>query len=63
MCAGVGLAVKESMEGVNQMGNPLTWVFIAAVAFCITVQLNYLNKSLDLFNTSIVRPSSRDRET
>ncbi|XP_020281527.1 magnesium transporter NIPA2 [Pseudomyrmex gracilis] len=56
-CKGLGLALKETITG-NENGflNWLTWVFIFSVILCIMVQMNYLNKSLDLFDTSIVTP-------
>ena len=44
------------MAGQNQFKNPLAWFFLIAVATCITIQMNYLNKSLDIFNTSLVTP-------
>ncbi|KAJ9593709.1 hypothetical protein L9F63_014757 [Diploptera punctata] len=56
-CKGLGLAIKETLAGShNEMGNWLTWVFLLTVALCITVQMNYLNKALDIFNTGIVTP-------
>ena len=56
-CKGLGLAIKESVAGTrNEMGNWLTWVFLITVVVCITVQMNYLNKALDIFNTGIVTP-------
>lgn len=30
--------------------------FAQVVAVCVTTQLNYLNKALDIFNTAIVSP-------
>lgn len=32
------------------------WFFLIGLVFCLTVQLNYLNRALDIFNTSIVTP-------
>ncbi|KAM3173240.1 hypothetical protein ACTXT7_012896 [Hymenolepis weldensis] len=32
------------------------WFFLIGLIFCLIVQLNYLNRSLDIFNTSIVTP-------
>lgn len=56
-CKGLGLALKETISGKeNAFSNWLTWVFIFSVILCIMVQMNYLNKSLDLFDTSIVTP-------
>lgn len=56
-CKGLGLALKETLTGqTNELGNWLTWAFLITVVICITVQMNYLNKALDLFNTGIVTP-------
>ena len=55
-CKGLSIAIKLSFSGVNQLLNPLSWFFLLSVAFCITIQMNYLNKALDIFNTSIVTP-------
>lgn len=56
-CKGLGLALKETISGKeNAFTNWLTWVFIFSVILCITIQMNYLNKSLDLYDTSIVTP-------
>ena len=55
-CKGLGLAIKETMNGKSEMGNWLTWALLFVLILCIMIQMNYLNKSLDLFNTSIVTP-------
>lgn len=55
-CKGLGLALKETISGNSQLGNWLTWFWLFSVVFCVTTQLNYLNKSLDAFNTSLVTP-------
>ncbi|EFN85932.1 magnesium transporter NIPA2 [Harpegnathos saltator] len=56
-CKGLGLALKENISGKeNAFANWLTWIFMFSVILCIMVQMNYLNKSLDLFDTSIVTP-------
>ena len=56
-CKGLGVAIKQSFgKGEQQFTNPLTWFIICSVASCITVQMNYLNKALDIFNTSVVTP-------
>ncbi|XP_012542087.1 magnesium transporter NIPA2 [Monomorium pharaonis] len=56
-CKGLGLALKETISGQeNAFANWLTWVFIFSAIICIMMQMNYLNKSLDLFNISIVTP-------
>ncbi|EFN64308.1 Non-imprinted in Prader-Willi/Angelman syndrome region protein 2-like protein [Camponotus floridanus] len=56
-CKGLGLALRETISGKeNAFVIWLTWVFIFSIILCIIVQMNYLNKSLDLFDTSIVTP-------
>ncbi|KAK3100449.1 hypothetical protein FSP39_020077, partial [Pinctada imbricata] len=53
-CKGIGLALTETVLGKNQFTNWLTYFFIVMVLVCILIQLNYLNKALDCFNTAIV---------
>uniref|UniRef100_A0A1I8EHA6 Magnesium transporter NIPA2 n=1 Tax=Wuchereria bancrofti TaxID=6293 RepID=A0A1I8EHA6_WUCBA len=53
---GLGLAIKETIGGKQQLTNFLTWFWLVAVILCISVQLIYLNKSLDMYNTSMVTP-------
>ena len=55
-CKGLSIAIKLTLSGRSQLQNPLAWFFVIAVAICITIQMNYLNKSLDIFNTSLVTP-------
>ncbi|CAK5106833.1 unnamed protein product [Meloidogyne enterolobii] len=53
---GLGLAIKESITTKEQFTNWLTWFWLIAVLSCISIQLVYLNKSLDIYNTSMVTP-------
>lgn len=55
-CKGLSIALKLTLSGESQLQNPLAWFFLIAVAVCIAIQMNYLNKSLDIFNTSLVTP-------
>ena len=55
-CKGLSIAIKLTLSGHSQLQNPLAWFFVISVATCITIQMNYLNKSLDIFNTSLVTP-------
>ena len=55
-CKGLSIAIRLTLTGDSQLKNPLGWFFLIAVASCITVQMNYLNRSLDTFNTSLVTP-------
>lgn len=40
----IGIAIKLTMEGVNQIGYPQTWIFFMVAATCVVTQLIYLNK-------------------
>ncbi|PAV89087.1 hypothetical protein WR25_08942 [Diploscapter pachys] len=53
---GLGLAIKQTIGGQQQLTNWLTYFWLGAVILCVSVQLVYLNKSLDIFNTSMVTP-------
>lgn len=52
----VGIAIKLTLEGYSQLAHFQSWVFATVAAGCIITQLNYLNKALDKFNTSVVSP-------
>lgn len=56
-CKGLGLAIRETIGGNgNQLSNGLFWIFLFSVIGSVTVQMNYLNKALDVFSTSLVTP-------
>ncbi|KAH8926899.1 DUF803-domain-containing protein [Atractiella rhizophila] len=52
----LGIAVKLTIKGNNQLTHLSTWVFALIVAICISVQMNYFNKALEIFHTNIVNP-------
>ncbi|KAK9743318.1 hypothetical protein RND81_03G231800 [Saponaria officinalis] len=52
----LGIALKLTFSGVNQLAYPQTWAFAIFVVSCILTQINYLNKALDTFNTAVVSP-------
>ncbi|KAJ8541637.1 hypothetical protein K7X08_002453 [Anisodus acutangulus] len=52
----LGIALKLTFSGTNQLLYPQTWVFAVVVATCVFTQMNYLNKALDTFNTALVSP-------
>lgn len=52
----IGIAIKLTIEGINQAVYVQTWVFAMVAISCIVTQLIYLNKALDTFNTAIVSP-------
>ena len=54
MCVkAVGLAIVETARpgGPNDFRSGLTYIFLAALLVCVSVQMIYLNKALDVFNT------------
>ncbi|KAH8589998.1 magnesium transporter NIPA-domain-containing protein [Bisporella sp. PMI_857] len=52
----IGIAMKLTMAGKNQFSHPSTYVFIILTVVCILTQMNYFNKALSQFPTSIVNP-------
>ncbi|KAK4258508.1 hypothetical protein QN277_004950 [Acacia crassicarpa] len=52
----IGIAIKLTLEGINQITYPQTWFFLTVAIICVITQLNYLNKALDTFNAAIVSP-------
>ncbi|KAJ5312149.1 hypothetical protein PENANT_c011G10233 [Penicillium antarcticum] len=51
-----GIAVKLTFAGNNQFVHASTYVFAIVTGFCILTQMNYFNKALNSFSTSIVNP-------
>jgi magnesium transporter len=57
MCKGIGLIIREWLSG--SIGKSYIGIFIMLVltlVICISVQMVYLNKALDIFPTGIVKP-------
>lgn len=52
----IGIAIKLTLEGINQFAYAQTWFFLSVAVICVITQLNYLNKALDTFNAAIVSP-------
>jgi magnesium transporter len=40
----LGIALKLTFSGMNQLFYPQTWIFSLIVATCVITQMNYLNK-------------------
>lgn len=56
-CKGVALGARETLSGkINNFSNYLFWLLFVTSVCCIMIQMIYLNKSLDIFNTNIVTP-------
>ena len=55
MCAkGFGLALVNAFRGFNEFNNGVTYILIANLLVCLAIQMIYLNKALDVYNTSVV---------
>ncbi|XP_026563308.1 magnesium transporter NIPA2 [Pseudonaja textilis] len=53
---GLGIAIKELFAGKAVLKHPLAWILLLSLIACVSTQINYLNRALDIFNTSIVTP-------
>jgi hypothetical protein len=40
----LGIALKLTLSGMNQLIYPQTWAFTLVVVTCVLTQMNYLNK-------------------
>lgn len=48
-----GIAVRLTFSGNNQFTHASTYVFMVVTGFCILTQMNYFNKALNQFSTSM----------
>lgn len=55
-CKALGIAIKLTLQGDNQLFHPATSVFAGVVTCCVLTQISYLNRALDTFNTAVVSP-------
>lgn len=56
-CKALGLAIRDTLSGrVNEFATWMPWFLIVVTVTFIAIQMNYLNKALDIFNTGIVTP-------
>lgn len=56
-CKALGLAIRDTISGkVNNFATWMPWFLILVTVTFIAIQMNYLNKALDIFNTGIVTP-------
>ncbi|XP_034972206.1 magnesium transporter NIPA2 isoform X1 [Zootoca vivipara] len=53
---GLGIAIKELFAGKPVLTHPLFWILLLSLIVCVSTQINYLNRALDIFNTSLVTP-------
>ncbi|KAM7352727.1 magnesium transporter spict [Cochliomyia hominivorax] len=55
-CKALGLAIRDTIAGKNDFATWMPWFLIIVTITFIAIQMNYLNKALDIFNTGIVTP-------
>lgn len=53
---GLGIAIKELADLKPVYKDPLLYILMVSLVISVSIQINYLNKALDTFNTSIVMP-------
>lgn len=53
---GLGIVIHTSFSNLSVFRHPLTWILLLTLIGSILIQINYLNKSLDTFNTLLVYP-------
>ncbi|NXS38368.1 NIPA3 protein, partial [Pomatostomus ruficeps] len=53
---GLGIAIKEMLERKPVYRHPLVYILVGVLVLSVSTQINYLNKALDMFNTSLVTP-------
>lgn len=56
-CKALGLAIRDTISGrSNDFGVSLPYILVIITVVFIAIQMNYLNKALDTFNTAVVTP-------
>uniref|UniRef100_A0A3B3XJ86 NIPA like domain containing 4 n=1 Tax=Poecilia mexicana TaxID=48701 RepID=A0A3B3XJ86_9TELE len=53
---GLAIAINTVVYDISVLSQPLTWILLLTLIVSIVTQVNYLNKSLDTFNTLLVYP-------
>ncbi|XP_066488552.1 magnesium transporter NIPA3 [Tiliqua scincoides] len=53
---GLGIAIKDLLDRKPVFRHLLFYLLVAVLVLSVSTQINYLNKSLDVFNTSVVTP-------
>ncbi|NWZ75701.1 NIPA3 protein, partial [Poecile atricapillus] len=53
---GLGIAIKQMLERKPAYRHPLVYILVGILVLSVSTQINYLNKALDVFNTSLVTP-------
>ncbi|KAE8269644.1 hypothetical protein A4X09_0g2697 [Tilletia walkeri] len=55
--SGLGSAILLSIRGENQFKHWFIYILLAFVICTLLIEINYLNKALELFNTAMVTPT------
>ncbi|NWX52920.1 NIPA3 protein, partial [Steatornis caripensis] len=53
---GLGIAVKQMLERKPVYRHPLVYILVGILMLSVSTQINYFNKALDVFSTSLVTP-------
>lgn len=53
---GLAIVLQTCIYDYTVFAKPLTWILLITLLVSIVCQVNYLNKSLDIFNTQMVYP-------
>ncbi|XP_044078523.1 magnesium transporter NIPA4 [Siniperca chuatsi] len=53
---GLAIVINTVFYDISVLASPLTWILLLTLIVSIVTQVNYLNKSLDTFNTLMVYP-------
>ncbi|XP_007528701.1 magnesium transporter NIPA4 [Erinaceus europaeus] len=53
---GMGITIKNFFQGLPVVRHPLPYILSLTLAVSLITQVNFLNKALDIFNTSLVFP-------
>ncbi|OWK11718.1 hypothetical protein Celaphus_00003803, partial [Cervus elaphus hippelaphus] len=53
---GLGITIKNFFQGLPVVRHPLPYILSLMLALSISTQVNFLNRALDIFNTSLVFP-------
>ncbi|XP_053832649.1 magnesium transporter NIPA3 [Vidua macroura] len=53
---GLGIAIKQMLQRKPAYRHPLVYILVGVLVLSVSTQINYLNKALDVFNTSLVTP-------
>ncbi|XP_077636874.1 magnesium transporter NIPA4 isoform X1 [Crocuta crocuta] len=53
---GLGITIKNFFQGMPVVRHPLPYILSLILALSLSTQVNFLNRALDIFNTSLVFP-------